>query len=250
MVAQMAVVAGVSAIIAALLFARTGSATHLVARLQPLRIFQQVYLVMILFVGSGLARWMAGRRLRWMGVFGILAMVMVISERQTFPASAHLELPSMAEASHPANSWEQAFTWIRVHTPVNALFALDADYITRPGEDAQSFRAIAERSMLPDYSKDGGEAAITPSLTPAWTAGQSAQANLSEINDAERVAALAPQGVEWVVLQRSATTSFACEYANAAVKVCRLPNTGSADGVRFSLRSQPALPRQAEPVTR
>jgi hypothetical protein len=247
---QMAIVACVSAIVVALLFARTGSATHLVARLQPLRIFQQVYIVMILFVGGALSRWLAGRPLRWIGAFGTLVVVMFAAERQTFRASAHLELPSLADADHPANAWEQAFTWIRVNTPVNAVFALDADYITRAGEDAQNFRAIAERSVLPDYSKDGGEAAITPSLTPAWTAGQSAQANLSERSDGERVAALAPDGVGWVVLERSATTSFACEYANAAVKVCRLPSEGTTDGVKLSLRNRPALSQQLQQATR
>jgi len=248
--ANMAIGAGVSAIVVALLFARIDSATHLVARLQPLRIFQPVYIVMILFVGAALSRWMGGRRLRWIGGFATLAMVMFGIERQTFPNSSHLELPSLTEANHPTNAWQQAFAWIRVHTPVNAVFALDADYITRPGEDAQNFRAIAERSMLPDYSKDGGEAAITPSLTPAWTAGQRAQANLSERSDAERVAMLAPEGVGWVVLERNATTSFACEYANSAVKVCRLPRIDTTDGARFSLRSQPALPQQVGPATR
>jgi hypothetical protein len=213
-----------------------------VARLQPLRIFQQVYIVMILFVGGTLAGWLGGHRLRWLGAFGALGAVMFAVERQTFPASAHLELPSLSEAAEPSNAWVQAFTWIRSNTPVDAVFALDADYITRPGEDAQSFRAIAERSALPDYSKDGGEAAITPSLTGAWAAGQSAQANLSERSDAERVAALAPEGVGWVVLERRAITSFACDYANAAVKVCRLP--GTANGVRLSLQSQSALQSQ------
>ena len=72
----------------------------------------------------------------------------------------------------------QAFLWIRGNTPKDALFALDADYINAPGEDAQSFRAIAERSALPDYSKDGGEASIAPDLTAAWSIGQAAQRGL------------------------------------------------------------------------
>ena len=52
---------------------------------------------------------------------------------------------------------------------------LDSHYITSPGEDAQSFRAIAERSAMPDYSKDGGEASIMPGLTSAWMSGVVAQ---------------------------------------------------------------------------
>jgi hypothetical protein len=221
----------------------------MVARLQPLRIFQQVYVVMILFVGAVAARWMGRRAVRWVGVFGLLAAVMWTAERQTFPASAHLELPSLSGAGHPENAWVQAFDWIRTSTPENAVFALDADYITKTGEDAQCFRAIAERSVLPDYSKDGGEAAITPSLTAAWAAGEKAQAGLSEASDAERLTALAPEGVGWVVLERGAATSFACDYANAAVKVCRLPGVESAGGVSVSSRSQPAS-RPMRPATR
>ncbi len=236
---QMCVTAGSIALVVALLFAREGSATHIVARLQPMRIFQLIYIVMILFLGASLARWMGRRTLRWAGVFAVLATMMYFAERATFPASAHIEL--MEFGSQPVNAWAQAFEWVRQNTPKNAVFALDADYITRPGEDAQCFRAIAERSALPDYSKDGGEAAITPALTEEWKAGQDAQERLSERSDRERLASLAPKGVEWVVLKRDAVTGFSCDYANAAVKVCRLPNEASADSDRLSLQRQQAL---------
>ena len=235
--AQMGLVTGSTALIVAALFARVGSTTHLVARLQPMRVFQLVYVVMILFVGAALSRWLGERKLRWVAVFGTLCAVMFLAERKTFPASAHIELAEATET--PTNSWVQAFEWIRKNTPKNALFALDADYITKPGEDAQCFRAIAERSALPDYSKDGGEAAITPALTDEWKAGQEAQTKLSERSDADRFAALAPRGVDWVVLDKNAVTSFACDYSNTAVKVCRLPNSGSTDGIRLSLKTQP-----------
>lgn len=237
--AQMCVTAGLIALMVALIFAREGSATHIVARLQPMRIFQQIYIVMILFLGASLARWMSRKTLRWAGVFGVLATAMYFAERATFPASAHIEL--MEFGGQPVNGWVQAFEWVRQNTPKNAVFALDADYITRPGEDAQCFRAIAERSALPDYSKDGGEAAITPGLTDEWKAGQEAQERLSERSDQERLASLAPKGVEWVVLKRDAITGFSCDYANATVKVCRLPNEDSTDGEKLSLQHQQAL---------
>jgi hypothetical protein len=239
--AQMGVVTGSIAVVTAGFFARVDFPTHMVARLQPLRIFQLVYVVMILFVGAVLARWAGRRPVRWVAAFGLLAAAMFAAERQTFPASEHLELPSRSGAERPLNAWVQAFGWIRTNTPADAVFALDADYITEAGEDAQGFRAIAERSMLPDYSKDGGEAAITPSLTSAWVAGQSAQTGLSERSDAERLDALVPEGAGWIVLKRSASTSFACDYANAAVKVCRLPGVVPAGGVSASLRGRPAL---------
>ena len=240
--AQMGLTAGTIALVVAAAFARIGSATHLVARLQPMRIFQQIYIVMILLLGGTLARWMGKRPLRWVGAFGLLAVVMFFAERQTFPSSEHIEMTEAGEQA--ANGWVQAFEWIKKNTPKNAVFALDADYITKPGEDAQSFRAIAERSALPDYSKDGGEAAITPALTEEWKAGQEAQTKLSERSDSDRLATLTPKGVGWMVLEKAATTAFVCDYANATVKVCRLPNSNSADGVRLSLRIQPALQPQ------
>ena len=222
--AKMAVVSGVIAVAVAVLFARSGFATHSVARLQPLRIFQLVYIVMILVVGAAVAERVLRRSvLRWVVVFSLLAGVMVFAERQTYPESARLELPGTMQWSAPKNPWEQAFVWISRNTPQDALFALDSHYINLQGEDAQGFRAIAERSVLPDYSKDGGVVANKPALTGEWMQGLAAQANLSTEDDAVRMKALRPLGVSWVVLDRGAKTGFRCEYANAVVKVCRLP---------------------------
>ena len=114
--------------------------------------------------------------------------------------------------------------WVRKNAPVDALFALDARYITEGhGEDAQCFRAIAERSALPDYSKDGGEASITPQLTEAWVAGTTAQSGLEQESDADRAAKVKSLGATWVVLERGADTAWVCPYANEGVKVCRIP---------------------------
>jgi hypothetical protein len=217
--ARMCITAGTASVVVALLFARPDSASLIVARLQPLRIFQIIYTVMILFVGAQLSLWLGRKKLQWAATFGVLATIMFFAECQTFPSSRHIELPSEQQK----NSWVQAFEWIRNNTPKDDLFALDSDYITKPGEDAQSFRAIAERSALPDYSKDGGEAAITPSLTSAWKMGQTLQFRLSERSDQDRIATLAPAGVDWMVLTKDANTSLPCAYANGAVKVCHLP---------------------------
>jgi hypothetical protein len=225
--ARMAVVAGVTATVVATLFARIGIATHLVARMQPLRIFQVVYVVMTLVLGATLAERVLRRRpMRWVLVFSVLAAVMVMAERRTFPASKHLELPyalSGDELGDRGNPYQRAFAWIGRNTPRDAVFALDAQYITKPGEDAQSFRAIAERSALPDFSKDGGVVTLKPELAAEWLQGQVAQAELSTEPDARRIALLRALGVTWVVLEREAVTGFACVYANVAVKVCRLP---------------------------
>jgi hypothetical protein len=202
-------------------------ATHLVARMQPLRIFQLVYVVMIVVLGGALGGKILQRRpMRWVLVFSLVAAVMVTVERGTFPASRHIELPKALGrlvATDSPNEFEQAFRWISSNTPRDALFALDSQYISEPGEDAQGFRAIAERSALPDFSKDGGIVTNKPELAATWLQGETAQAQLNIKTDAERVAALRPLGVTWVVLKRSAATGFACEYANEAVRVCRLP---------------------------
>jgi hypothetical protein len=225
--ARMAVVAGLTATLVAMQFARAGMATHLVARMQPLRIFQLVYVVMILMLGAALGERVLQRRpMRWIAVFSLLAAVMVAAERKTFPASKHLELPGSLmrnDLAGEGNNYERAFAWIGRNTPRDAVFALDAEYITEPGEDAQSFRAIAERSVLPDYSKDGGVVTNKPELAADWLEGQVAQAGLNREPDVLRLAALRPLGVTWLVLERNAVTGFACAYANEAVKVCRLP---------------------------
>ena len=225
--ARMAAAAGVIAMTVAVVFARTGMKTHLVARMQPLRIFQVVYVVMTLMLGALLGEWVLRRRpMRWVAAFSLLAGVTMTAERMTFPDSRHLELPgalAWGPTTDGGNQFEQAFAWIRANTPKDAVFALDAQYITKPGEDAQSFRAIAERSVLPDFSKDGGVVTNQPKLAAAWQEGQTAQTGLDGQTDEERVARLKPLGVSWVVLERGAATGFACEFVNGAVKVCRLP---------------------------
>ncbi|MGD0797949.1 MAG: hypothetical protein ABR910_09515 [Acidobacteriaceae bacterium] len=218
--ARTAFVAGATALAVAGLFAHAGAATQRVARLQPLREFQIVYLIMVLALGAQLGEFLLRRSAwRWCAAIALLAAPMFAAASATFPNSPHLELPG---AANP-NPWLQAFLWIRDNAPTDALFALDADYIHAPREDAHCFRAIAERSALPDYSKDGGEASIAPSLTPAWTAAQTGQHNLSAPSTtAARLAALTPLGVTWLVLQSTASTHLACPYRNPAVAVCRI----------------------------
>jgi hypothetical protein len=88
-----------------------------------------------------------------------------------------------------------------------------------------TFRSLVRmhRPFVADYSKDGGEASITPELTAAWTTAQAAQAGLATEPDAMRIAKLEALGVSWIVLPSSSQTAFLCSYANEAVKVCRLP---------------------------
>lgn len=222
---------GLTAILVALLFARENEHTHLVARLQPLRVFLLIYAIMALLLGASVAQWAiaAHKRERSFSTRAALlaipaatllalAAVMFLVQRATFPDSAHIELPWRSNS----NPWTEAFLWSRAHTPRDALFALDARYVNEPGEDAQTFRATALRSALADFSKDGGEAAISPSLASLWQQGAEAQANLSTEPDAIRDARLRSLGVTWMVLHSDAATRHPCPYNNGTVKVCRL----------------------------
>jgi hypothetical protein len=220
--ARMAIAVGATSCLIALTFARAASATHLIARLQPLRAFQIVYLILILTLGAQLGERILRRSpWRWAAAILLLGGISFTAARSAFPNSNHLELPGLA----PRNPWTQAFLWVRDHTPKDALFALDADYINTPAEDAQCFRAIARRSALADYSKDGGEASIAPVLTAEWVRDQAAQQALSapSTTDAQRIATLRPLGVTWLVLEAATATRLDCPYANSAVKLCRLP---------------------------
>jgi len=217
-----ALAAGLLAALISLLFARESYTTHLVARLQPLRIFLLIYALMALLLGAALTQLCVQRKLRGLPAVVVftIAGIMFFVQRGTFPASRHLELPWRA-ATNP-NRWVQAFVWARTNTPQDALFAIDPNYITTAGEDAHTFRAIAQRSVLPDDSKDAGEASITPALAEAWITGDAAQQHLSELPDAVRDARLQPFGGTWIVLHSSATTSHPCPYDNGTVKICQL----------------------------
>jgi hypothetical protein len=148
-----------------------------------------------------------------------LCLIMFAGQRLTYPASNHVEWPGQM----PRNRWQQAFLWIRANTPQDAVFALDNDYMESPGEDAQGFRATAQRSAIADWYKDGGIAANFPQAALPWWQGSQATGKLNRATDQQRLARLAPLGATWMVLPAQALTSFACPYTNAQVRVCRLP---------------------------
>ena len=215
----------------ALCFAQEHFAAHTVARPQSLRTFLLLYTVMILLLGGTLVEFATRLahhtrnpalrtwvRAAFPAFIGVMVVVMFSVQRASFPSSIHMEAPGRTNP----NPWVQAFVWARQNTPPNALFALDARYVNTDGEDAQTFRAIAQRSAIPDFSKDGGEAAITPALAPEWQRSARATRQLSEQTDATREANLRPFGVDWLVLHADARTAQPCPYRNAAVKICRL----------------------------
>ena len=219
-VARACVAAGAGAVVISLLFAHPESRSLLVSRLQPLRLFQTVYMVMTVLLGGLLGGLLGQRPWRWATAAAVLGVGMAVPAHEAFAASARLELPWPGDRWVRENAWSAAFLWAREHTPKDALFAVDADYISRPGEDAQSFRALAERSVLPDAAKDGGEAAITPVLAGAWEAGVAAQRGLSGMTAAARRERLVGMGVSWMVVESGARVDGGCPFDDGVVKVC------------------------------
>jgi len=213
------VVLGAISVAASLAFSHPQSNSHLIAALQTVRPFLLIYLFMFLLLGGVIGRcWGRSQAWRWAVLLAGVALGLAWVQHCAYPASAQVELPWKTSA----NDWTRAFCWVRDNTPRDAVFALDADYIHAPGEDAQGFRAIAERASLADASKDGGAAAVFPSLAERWMAEQTATTGLNTISDAERLRRLAPFHVNWIILSSSATTAMPCPFQNAAVKVCRL----------------------------
>jgi len=205
---------------------RTGSL--LLARLQVLRAFQFVYIAGVLLAGGMLGR-LAVQHKRAIALLYLLLMATLFAgQRLTYPESNHVEWPGLKAR----NLWQDAFLWIRDNTPRDAVFALDNDYIESPGEDAQGFRATAERSAVADWFKDGGIASNFPEAAALWWQGSKATEQLNRASDEQRLARLQALGVTWIVLpvqpappapaSRGATTGFPCPFTNARVRVCRL----------------------------
>ena len=213
-VAIAATITGGCALLVSICFVHRGGSL-LLARLQPLRAFQFVYIAGVLLAGGLLAK---HPKRALAPVFLLLLGALFTGQRLTYPESNHVEWLDLT----PRNEWQQAFLWIRAHTPNDAVFALDNDYIESPGEDAQGFRATAERSAVADWYKDGGIAANFPQAAVPWWQGAEATAQLNSATDAQRLARLRPLGVDWIVLPASAATRFPCPFVNLRVRVCRL----------------------------
>ncbi len=236
LIAAVSLYVGVLAMVFALCFSRTEN-SFLLARLQVLRSFQIIYILFFLLLGNLLGQYVLGRRRwAWIGCFASVAALMFAVQLAIYPALKHVEWPWAR--SH--NPWARAFLWIRHNTPQDAYFAIDPYYQQSPQEDTLGFRAMTERSVLPDWSKDGGIAAIDPALAQQWRDQVTETKNFSQWTDAQRIQILAPYGVNWIVLPTSVPTEFSCPYRNSAVRVCHLP----ADIASLPQPSTPSLSAQ------
>ena len=99
------------------------------ARLQPLRAFLTIYLIMFLLLGTSMQQILervsllsSARRYARYAMIPILlasAFVMFIAQRSEFRQSPHIELPWQQQQN--ANPWVRAFLWSRDNTPQSAL---------------------------------------------------------------------------------------------------------------------------------
>jgi hypothetical protein len=187
---------------------------------QPMRFLHLLYLLFFLLAGGLIGQKVLGRHAyRWLLLFVPLGIGMFWVQRQTFPATAHLEWPG----AKPGNSWVEAFEWIRQNTPSDSLFALDPYYMKLPGEDFHSFRALAERSALADYVKDPSVATQVPSLAARWREEVDAQKDWRNFRAQDYQRLKSRFGVSWVVLARPGVPGMDCPFQNRAVRVCRIP---------------------------
>jgi hypothetical protein len=189
-------------------------------RLQPMRSFHLVYILMFLLLG-GLAGEYLPRRYLWIVPALLIgtSVGMFAVDRATYPDSPHVEWPW----ARPSNPWLQAFAWIRDNTPQDAVFALNPDYLAMPGEDHHGFRALAERSMLADRLKDSGAVSLFPQLAPEWEREQRAEQGWNQFTLADFQQLARSYPVRWVVLGRTPPAGMPCPFHNAAVTVCRIP---------------------------
>jgi hypothetical protein len=122
-----------------------------------------------------------------------------------------------------ANTWLQAFDWIKHNTPEDAYFALDPKYLAAPGEDYHSFRALAERSQLADAIKDTSVVTKVPELGPAWKQQVDAQQGWPRFQLADFERLKAEFGVNWVLVAYPQPAGLDCRWHNGVVAVCQVP---------------------------
>jgi hypothetical protein len=198
------------------------------ARLQPMRAFHLIYVIFFAMLGGLMGEYVLRRNTwRWRAVFVPLAGSMCLLQFCQFPSSAHVEWPGYGYH----NCWNSAFFWIRQHTPTDAVFALDPNYMKIEGEDQHGFRAVAERSALADAVKDSGAVSLFPHLADHWKRQVDAQHGWERFDrrDFEHLAKLYP--VTWVLLRSPGPAGLMCPYQNEGLSVCRIDVRGPASPV-------------------
>ncbi len=200
---------------------------------QPMRSLHLVYLIFFMLIGGLMGQFVLKRRfVRWVLFLAPLCLVMTLAQRNSFSSTEHIVWPGTSSRNH----WVQAFEWVRLNTPRDALFALDPHHMRFRGQDFHGFRAIAERSMLADLVKDPGVVAESFALQAVKNNWDKAPPRIAEdwyrqtralqgfenfgLDDFRRLGN--EFGVTWVMVQGRNIEGLTCPYRNDAVAVCRL----------------------------
>lgn len=193
--------------------------------LEPLRTLHLIYLFLALF-GGGLCAELLPRPWKLLSAAMLvpLALAMFVAQRAELSASRHIEWPGAASG----NDWLQAFAWIRTHTPRDALFAMNPDYLSLPGENEHGFRGLAERGQLAESGKDRAVSRNLPELAWEWRDEVRAQTGIEDFDAAQLGELRARYRVSWLLLRKdggraASLEGLDCPYENPSLRVCRAP---------------------------
>ncbi len=203
------------------LFLASSPSLDMFARLQPLRTFHLITLVLVLLLSGVIGEFLARDRPWVTCTLAVsLAAGMVVVAHETYPSSDRIELPSDTSS----NAWVNTLLWVRNNTPQDAVFAVDSRYFMDPGIDVHGFRAIAERSALADYFKDSGVVSLFPALADEWKQMSNATHGLNHFSaDDFRRLKSEYSAVSWTVVHGPAPAGLECPYQQRGYAVCQLP---------------------------
>lgn len=186
---------------------------------QPLRSLHLVYYVMFLVAGGFLGQWVLRKRAwRWVALYLPICIGLYIPQAALFAGGEHLELPWRESR----NAWVQAFIWVRHNTPMQAIFALPPYVMDAPGEDSHGFRALAERSMLADYTKDAGLSVFSVELANQWHDQVHSMDGWEKFSASDFHRLRERYDVNWVMVSRNHPAVLDCPYQNEVVRVCQV----------------------------
>jgi hypothetical protein len=197
----------------------TPSSLIRLAPLQPMRYLHLVYFAMALAGGGLMGQFLLKKSVwRWLAYLAVLNGAMLVCQEVQYPATPHLELPGMA----PHNDWLEACAWVKKNTPVDAYFALDPDYIDKPGVDSHGFRALAERSSLADAIKDSAVVAQIPILGNAWAEQVAAEQGWDRFGARDFERLKQRFGTDWVIVSNPPAGGLDCRWHNRTLAVCHI----------------------------
>jgi hypothetical protein len=186
---------------------------------QPMRSLHFAYYVMLLLAGGFLGQYVLRQRAwRWVALYLPVCVGLYVPQRALFAGGEHLEFPW----AEPRNPWVQAFNWVRQNTSPEAIFALPPYAMEQPAEDSHGFRALAERSMLADHTKDAGLSVFSVELANRWHDQVHSMDGWEKFSASDFRRLQDKYNVTWVIVARNHPAALDCPFQNEAVRVCRL----------------------------